>query len=1039
MDWNVISDSINYYVLNNSEDNLLKYSHQIINKAKEENSNESAKVLLEVSILLFNADKYNHAVRFCTEASSIYKSILGTNNMDYACTLSNLSIYYSMQGNYTQAIKLSKEALNICENLSGKYNEDYQFVLSNLADYYNHAGELDKAIKSGELNITITEHVYGKNSEEYIDVLLNVALYYSNQWRNIESIRYTELALDICESLDGNKSKRYIDILNNIAYYYSNIGNIEKSINLSEQAVSIYINNGWIEDAELAVLYANLADYYNELGNYNEAIELCTKALKYSDKRHTDYTLFLNNLSLYKNNLGDYQEAINLCLQAQTIIKQTTGTDNINYATSLNCLAGYKSNLNHFDEAISLTNEALDIIEALNGKDNYDYAIAIGNLAAYNYELKNYDESIKLGYEALKIKEKILGKKHLHYALSLNNIALYLSESGNDKKAIKLCKKALKIRKKILGKNHPLYIASLCNLISFYWNLNNYKNVSRLFPLAIDYYIDNIQDNFSVLTSRERAIYWNTIEFAFTKYLPLYTYKCGDKYLKSLFYDGILFSKGIILNSEIELLKLISESDNPTLDSLFQEFLYKKRIFNRHVDKDETINRKEIETKKFVLEKLEKNLLNKSKAYGDFTNNLAINWKSVQNKLSENDIAIEFVSFPMENDSIMYCALTLKKDYNNPQMIPLFEARELANIHPRRYYTSKALSNIVWKPLEKEMIGVKNVYFAPDGELYNIAIESLKHFNGNGFMFEEWNFYRLSSTRELVKIKSDKNTSNVILYGGLDYDANILDLFSYSEKNDNLHYSSTRSLLDSIGFRAGFAPLESTLSEVKQIDSLFSIVNVPSKLYIGLDGTETSFKRLSGKRFSNLHIATHGFYWNESDLNNNIDLKKMSFISKEDKSMFVEDKAMTRSGLLFSGANKALSLRDNIPEGYDDGILTAQEISALDFRGLDLLVLSACQTGLGEIKGDGVFGLQRGFKKAGAQTIMMSLWKVDDFATQMLMTEFYKGLTDGLPKQEAFLKAQKTVRNFKGEIDGVYKDFSNPRYWAAFIMLDGIY
>lgn len=117
MDWNVISDSINYYVLNNSEDNLLKYSHQIINKAKEENSNESAKVLLEVSILLFNADKYNHAVRFGTEASSIYKSILGTNNMDYACTLSNLSIYYSMQGNYTQAIKLSKEALNICEKL----------------------------------------------------------------------------------------------------------------------------------------------------------------------------------------------------------------------------------------------------------------------------------------------------------------------------------------------------------------------------------------------------------------------------------------------------------------------------------------------------------------------------------------------------------------------------------------------------------------------------------------------------------------------------------------------------------------------------------------------------------------------------------------------------------------------------------------------------------------------------------------------------------------------------------------------------------
>jgi CHAT domain-containing protein len=136
---------------------------------------------------------------------------------------------------------------------------------------------------------------------------------------------------------------------------------------------------------------------------------------------------------------------------------------------------------------------------------------------------------------------------------------------------------------------------------------------------------------------------------------------------------------------------------------------------------------------------------------------------------------------------------------------------------------------------------------------------------------------------------------------------------------------------------------------------------------------------------------------------------------------------MTRSGLLFAGANHILSGQP-VPDGCDDGILTAKEISTLDLRGLDLLVLSACQTGLGEIKGDGVYGLQRGFKMAGAQTIVMSLWKVDDEATRILMTEFYKNYLSGKTKRESLLLAQQTLR----------KTHPEPEYWASFILLDAL-
>lgn len=198
-----------------------------------------------------------------------------------------------------------------------------------------------------------------------------------------------------------------------------------------------------------------------------------------------------------------------------------------------------------------------------------------------------------------------------------------------------------------------------------------------------------------------------------------------------------------------------------------------------------------------------------------------------------------------------------------------------------------------------------------------------------------------------------------------------------------------------------------------------------------MNGTEESFKWLSGARKNVLHIATHGFYWKDTDETSPV-ANLESFLQLENMPTIpAEDKMLSRNGLLFAGANVALR-NGEVPDGRDDGILTALELSGLDFRGLDLVVLSACQTGLGEVTGEGVFGLQRGFKKAGAQTLMMSLWKVDDQATRLLMTEFYRNLLDGKSKRIAFNNAQQYLRTVE---NGKY---NLPRYWAAFILLDGI-
>jgi len=190
---------------------------------------------------------------------------------------------------------------------------------------------------------------------------------------------------------------------------------------------------------------------------------------------------------------------------------------------------------------------------------------------------------------------------------------------------------------------------------------------------------------------------------------------------------------------------------------------------------------------------------------------------------------------------------------------------------------------------------------------------------------------------------------------------------------------------------------------------------------MGVQATEESFKQLSGNSPELLHIATHGFFLeDEKEINRN---EFMKTINTDDR---VFRNPLLRSGLLFAGANRAWMNDDIIPD-IEDGILTAEEISRLDLSATKLVVLSACKTGLGEVRNsEGVFGLQRAFKLAGVETLVMSLWKVDNTATKDFMIDFYQNLLSGKTKQESFKKAQQTIR----------ENYKNPYYWAGFVMMD---
>ena len=402
----------------------------------------------------------------------------------------------------------------------------------------------------------------------------------------------------------------------------------------------------------------------------------------------------------------------------------------------------------------------------------------------------------------------------------------------------------------------------------------------------------------------------------------------------------------------------------------------------------------------------------------DFIKPFFLNWRDVQSQLKDDDIAIEFIKVCPYKDMPVYVVATIRQLYESPRLTTICIEEELRNVSDTLFYQCEDMSNLVWEPLQAELQGIKNIYFSPAGALYNIGIEYLPG-------MEDYNIYRLSSTRELVTNKRTDTNNHAVLYGGLDYYASLNESHTtLTRDNVYVEHANVRSM----GLRGGKESLPQTQIEVEKIGEELSKNQWAYNLLTGTDGTEESFKALSGKKVNCLHISTHGFYYTPEE----VEETGYDFLQFKNEMASIEDKSLTRSGLIMSGANHILE-GELLPENVEDGILTAKEIADVDLRGLDLVVLSACQTGLGDIsQGEGVFGLQRGFKKAGANSILMSLWEVDDNATQILMTQFYRNLLTGQSKRQSLLSAQDYLRKIE---DGKYNE---PKYWAAFILLDGI-
>jgi len=592
--------------------------------------------------------------------------------------------------------------------------------------------------------------------------------------------------------------------------------------------------------------------------------------------------------------------------------------------------------------------------------------------------------------------------------------------------AVQLAKQSMQLKGMYYGENSEQYIMSVLKLSEIYSQRGIIGKSNRYHAMAYEPYMEILRSTFCGLSERQKYMYWQkalpyfakTVSIAYNQ--SLHTGLSDVSEMAASAYNAQLLSKGLMLNLTMDLERYVKRSNNAQA----QHLLAQRKMMVHSSDLA-------------ALDSLDRQILaalnNADQPY--HIDQLSLTWQQVQQHLEKEDLAIEF----FRTDMNQYGALLLKAGWKSPIVLVLPQTykvggkqkydlcqmveldRKDSQAHQGYSQWTKAVASMIWSDKMLQYFpypGEGKVYFSADGILLQMAIEHLPFVNytdtltGNietAVMSDVFDMVRVSSTRELVDFNRDRSNLTAVLYGNIDYNMTIEGCQMQSEMYEHMPMTNTRV---NVLQRGQLKNLYWTQLEVDSINRVLSDNHIKPKTYAEQQASEESFKALSGKQNSILHVATHGFMWK----------------GRTDP--------MDRCGLYMAGANNALlGHSDQLPKQVQDGILTAKEISQLDLSGCNLAVLSACETAQGLVTSEGVFGLQRAFKMAGVKTIIMSLWPIDDQSTQILMSTFYNNwIVCGQSIRKAFDNAKQTLRHFSDKNGNLI--YSNPYYWAGFIMMD---
>ncbi len=982
--------------------------------------------LIRVSRALTGQRDFDKALEVNIAAEKLALEKLGRETAAYGSCCFNRGRVYYFKTEYAEAEKWYLESKAIRAKALGMEHPDYAWSLNNLAILYKDIGQYKKAEPLFLESKSIREKALGKKHPDYASSLNNLAIMYSelNQFERAELIYIESKA--IREIVLGREHPNYASTLNNLAVLYENLGQYEK-------AEVLYLESKSIREKVLG-------------------------------RKHSHYALSLNNLGTLYLHLSQYEKAEPLYIEAKAIIEVTLGKEHSEYALILNNLATLYFEMSKYEKAEVLYLEAMTIRKKVLGMEHPDYSWSLNNLANTYLEMGQYDKAEQLYFEAQSIWGKNLGRGHPNYASNLNNLAALYYEKGQYEKVESLHLESKVIREKTLGKEHPDYTKSLSNLTILYVRIGQFDKAFPHFLELSTIHKRQIEKALRHLSERELNIYLNTFLQSQNQTLS-FIQVAGNNDLAPVCYDNTIFYKGFLLNAANQV-KRLAYLDSVTTEKFNLLKSYGRRLakeYSKPIAERDSSKVAELEE---IANMLEKDLARTVAGYGEAMRQ--VNWQEVQAALKPGEAAVEFVHYryfdKKETDSTLYAALLLRpreigtgSGDEQLKFIPLFEEKQLSGLFQNisttdqaslasRLYATRGvkpvqvqqfdnLYTLIWKPLEAQLGGCRKIYYSPSGILNRINLAAIPVAGQIQALADRYQLIELGSTRQLVVPTTIKPAANdAVLFGGIAYDSDSTAMSQANAGLDSVSIASRGELsfayTDSTLRTGAWNALPFTDREVSGVEKTLKAVGFQSDTRRGFAATEEAFKTLGagGKASPRvLHLATHGFFFPDPK-STSARFETSPTFGATEPVFKISDHPMIRSGLILAGGNHAWQTGKPIREGLEDGILTAYEISQMNLSNTELVVLSACETGLGDIQGnEGVYGLQRAFKIAGAKYLIMSLWQVPDKQTSLLMTTFYKKwLEEKMEIPEAFRAAQKELR--EAGLD--------PYYWAGFVLVE---
>ncbi|NOT52186.1 MAG: CHAT domain-containing protein [Chitinophagaceae bacterium] len=795
----------------------------------------------------------------------------------------------------------------------------------------------------------------------------------------------------------------YMKTISNTGLLYATMGRYSQAENFTSKALEMREKTLGPTDMGVAASYNNYAVLHYNLGQYSESEKEFEKAFAVlaANKQQVSLpsAIVLNNQAMLYQCLGRYDNAEKNMLKVLEMGEQHGGKSK-NKLRFFSNLALLYQQMGEYDKAEAIyTKMQGKILD----KSTPEFANLLNNLAVLLLVMNKHDRIEQMLQNSAGIYKKNFGENSPAYAKVINDLGNFYRYKDRYAEAKPLLEQALQIREEALGDDHPLFTQSQEDLAILYWKTKEYDKAYDLYHKVMERSLDFVNRYFGPMSESEKTKYWDLLSPRFQRFynFALETATTNKKVLEDMF-GYRLATKGLLLSSTRKISQGILSSGNEKLIKDYLEWIDQKETltklyaFSKEDLQEQGIN---IDSLEKATNAMEKRLSESSKDFSNFFFASKTSLNDVQNKLKTDEALIEIIRVrefdKVFTDNSKYVALIITKGSSQPKMIVIDKGQEMETKYFKSY--RRSMQNRVndeqsyiyyWAPLEAEVKGKKKIYVSLDGVYNQVNLYTLKK-QGGDFLINQYDIELLGNAKDIVTNKDATSSSSVkkaILIGFPDY-------------------AGDRSL----------SPLPATKTEVDGINTVLNSSGYQVAKYLQKDATENNLK--STHQATIVHIATHGFFFP--------DVEKASWpigVHADN----AKDNVLLRSGLVLTGV---LESDKNNPtmDSVSNGVITSYEAMNLDLKGTRLVVLSACETGLGELKaGEGVYGLQRAFLVAGADAIIMSLWKVDDAATQQLMNNFYTNWIKSGDKQKAFKQAQLQLMT----------KYKEPYYWGAFVMME---